>query len=786
MSDQSAAGGGSAKRDKFLFRLSLHFHYLIALPGSDLFIGFCAQFTELMLGFVGDTSRRERITKLHLFRVPENQTGLRVDGYGYPPEMYQYDCETKRWEEGMPKLNPEATIQFLDRTVVNGLPITVVPLPNLSDHFVLVTNKSLYFFKVTQTARSPYGELEMFHQIDASAIDAELFKSCSVSADGRQLVVHRTSGLTFYKLTASFGRIIFEGSDPVMRPKQSDYTVAASQGDERRVLMTPNGEVIFYHPETYYGKTRIELLPPGIDPAAAIVFIFEDLRIPVTTPFNGWILCQISPTKFGIVMRTRNSELMLLILDVGTHELKFGQLLDLWSTRNFMIQQICACSSNPMNFFVGGVAKKIEKSSEVLGNKYSSTPCLLKFSIDPASGSLFIIQENEPKFGPECNFITSTGGKTVANFSGDSIYSRSDTLFITEPPITSQQVHQTQPSILNGVPINSPPNSVFALLPDGTLVSSNPDNGLTLFGPNGKPVASTDKQAAHKLQITSIFPLEVGGKLYVLSYSHSDCSIKIWSIQKRGETVRLQIVATVSTAGIVQKKGVKFLALYGQTLLIVTNQNELLRFRIEITTGGIRAEILPIPGQVVQMESGQICQGIIAVSPTHALIHFVASGVRVRDCSIALVSFLGGADKVFKLIGTRKFKEDEPVIKPPAALTPNFAVSAVDPTTVCSTALEPGGASCSFTPKDFDKDKKVCDATILAIIPCEGGFICFTANGFLFQFVYDAQQNPVLKKRIAVLDCTLTPKCRLQVSGNTVMVCQPRDDGSFELRTFQF
>jgi hypothetical protein len=121
-------------------------------------------------------------------------------------------------------------------------------------------------------------------------------------------------------------------------------------------------------------------------------------------------------------------------------------------------------------------------------------------------------------------------------------------------------------------------------------------------------------------------------------------------------------------------------------------------------------------------------------------------------------------------------------------LTPNgFAVSAVVPTTVCSTAIAPdGGASCSFTPKYIDKDKKVCDATILAIIPCEGGFICITANGFLFQFVYDAQQKPIFKKRIAVLECALTPKCRLQVSGNTVMVCLPRDDGSFELRTFQF
>ena len=347
----SFAGGSasesSAERDNCLIRLSLHFHYLIALPGSDLFIGFCAQFTELILGFFGDTSRRERITKVHLVRVPKNQTGLRVDGYPY--EMCQYDCETERWEERKPKRNSETTIQFLDRTVVPGSPIMVVSLPSLSGHFVLVTNKSLYFFKVTQT-----GELEMFHQIDASAIDVKEFKSCSISADGHTLVVHHTSGLTFYKLTASFGRITFEGSDPVMCPKESDHPCGASQGDERRVLMALNGTVIFYHPETYYGQKRIEILPPGIDPAAAFVFIFDVLCIPSTTTIKGWILCQISPTKIGIVMRTRDSNLMLLILDVGTHELKFGQLLDLWSTRNFTGQQICACSSNPKNFFVGG------------------------------------------------------------------------------------------------------------------------------------------------------------------------------------------------------------------------------------------------------------------------------------------------------------------------------------------------------------------------------------------------------------------------------------------------
>jgi WD40 repeat protein len=340
------------------------------------------------------------------------------------------------------------------------------------------------------------------------------------------------------------------------------------------------------------------------------------------------------------------------------------------------------------------------------------------------------------------------------------------------PPPPSQ-------STLNGAPIKLQQGGVFAVLSDGAIVASNADKGLKLLGPDGKYVASTDTNDAHKTPITNLFFFEVGGNTFVVSFSHSDGSIKIWSIQKRKETVHIRIVATVSIEDIAPKKGVKFLALHEQTLLIVTNQQEFLRFHIEIT-GGIRAEIRPIPGPVVQIPSGQICQGIAAVSRTHALIYVAMSGV--RGCSLVLVSLEEGAAEMFKLIGTREAD------KSPAALTPNgFAVSAVVPTTVCSPAIAPdGGASCSFTPKDFDKDKKVCDATILAIIPCEGGFIYITANGFLFQFVYDAQQKPVFKKRIAVLECALTPKCRLQVSGNTAMVCQPRDDGSFELLSFQF
>lgn len=336
-------------------------------------------------------------------------------------------------------------------------------------------------------------------------------------------------------------------------------------------------------------------------------------------------------------------------------------------------------------------------------------------------------------------------------------------------------------STLNDAPIGLQSSGVFTVLPGCAIVASNAKNGLTLFGPDGKPVASTDSKDAHKLPITSVFSLEVGGNTFVVSFSSSDGSIKIWSIQKRGETVRLQIVATVSTADLVQKKGVKFIALYGQTLLIVTNQQEFLRFHVEIT-GGIRAEIRPIHGPVVQIQSGQICQGIAAINSTHALIHVATS--EVRGCSLVLVSFVEGAAEMFKPIGTREAG------KSPAVLTPNnFAVSAVVGTTVNSSALASGGASCSFNPMEMTINsagqKAATTATIMALASCEGGFIYLTEKGSLIRITY-SDDKPVVPKKIAVLKSSLTPKCRLQVSGNTVMVCQPRDDGSFELQRFQF
>jgi WD40 repeat protein len=336
-------------------------------------------------------------------------------------------------------------------------------------------------------------------------------------------------------------------------------------------------------------------------------------------------------------------------------------------------------------------------------------------------------------------------------------------------------------STLNAAPICLPLNCVFAVLSNGVIAASNSDKGLMLFGSGCKKVASTDPKDAHKGIITHVFSLEVGGNTYLMTFSSYDGSIKIWSIQNRKETVHIRIVATISTADLVLKEGVKFLAVDGQTLLIVTNQQKFLRFHVEIS--GIRAEIRLISGPVVQMDSSkQICQGIAAINSTHALIHVATSGV--PGCSLFLVSFAEGAAEIFKLIGKREAG------KSPAALTQNgYAVSAVGPTTVCSTALASGGVSFSFPAIEMKIDasgkKALATATILALAPCEGGFIYLTEKGSLFRITF-SDGNSVLPKKIAVLERALTPKCRLQVSGNTVMVCQPRDGGSFELRTFSF
>ena len=336
-------------------------------------------------------------------------------------------------------------------------------------------------------------------------------------------------------------------------------------------------------------------------------------------------------------------------------------------------------------------------------------------------------------------------------------------------------------STLNDAPIKLKPNCVFAVLSDGAILASNVEKGLKLLGPDGIFVDSTDTMDAHNSPITNLFLLEDDGNTYGLTFSSSDGSIKIWSIQMRGQPVNLRIIATGSTADLFPKKGVKFLALHGQTLLIVTNKEEFLRFHVKITDG-IKAQLCPIPGPVVQMESGKICQGIADFNSTHALIHVATSGV--RGSSLVLVSLEAGAAEMFKSFGTR------PEGKSSAVLTSNgFAVSAVDPTRVCFTALAPGGVSFSFNPKEMTLNsagqRAPTDAIILAIAPCEGGFIYLTQKGSLFRITYSDDKS-VVPRKITVLQCALTPKIRLQVSGNTVMVCQPRDDGSFELLTFQF
>jgi len=666
---------------------------------------------------------------------------------------------------------------------------------------VVVTSRSVIIFEFDESNMS----LKEICELKGSENDFQCICSAHMSRDGRTLMLW-----TFNQVRKHEQRYVSRWKDEVVQKGLKSHCI-------RFFAFSPTGSGYRFSPETTYAhpsmqsveddfytgpmpqtylsqdgsllfilfRTNILVFNLG---SHSLIHVFDMNTIPDVFQFDK--LERIKDLRSMTVVSNHTTQLLVLLSSTGLITiLQFNsdhpeQGLEFKSryespkmpSKSFEDSTHYNCittsSHGPMQFFVGG-------------SVYSGSNGFVRmYNIRPSAEIVFVSEE---KHKLPVSEINSKNGVTTALCKHDSNASASlysvahrgefepiqghlilDTR--SSPQLPSQSTH-------NGAPIGLPLGGVFAVLPGGAIVASNTDKGLTNFGPDGILVASTDSKDVHKSPITSVFSLEVSGTTFVVSFSHSNGSIKIWSIQKRGGTVHIRIVATVSIEDISPKKGVKFLALHGQTLLIVTNQQEFLRFHIELT-GGIRAEIRPIPGPVVQMESGQICQGIAAVSRTHALIHVATFGV--RGCSLVLVSFVEGAAEMFKPIGTREAG------KSPAALTLDFSVSAVVATTVCSTALAPDGASCSFTPKYIDKHKEVCDATILAIIPCEGGFIYITANGFLFQFVYDAQQKPIFKKRIAVLECALTPKCRLQVSGNTVMVCQPRDDGSFELLTFLF
>ena len=766
-SDAGGSGGrgsaGNGLNTVLLPVLCVWFHLLIKLPGTNWFIGFCGQ-------------RNNSITRLYLLWIEKTPSGdFCGDNLGDAGcEIEHVDPGTSCWGMGSRLTNqPEKGpgIHYHDRNFYQGLPIMVVPILSRMNHFVLLTDRNIYFFRI-----NPQNELEVIHTIEASSeAERRLYKSCAISANGQIMVVHHDSGFSVFRISMSFGQLEVSLLKNVglLQPSR-ECPFMSVLGDVNNVKITLSELIVWYEPQHLGNHCEASICVSLPTYESIHRFPLKEIKeIRSGHPTNFFELCQINPMKIGVIVGSVDF-VMLLILDLGRKvSLRFGAILDL----GFEIQQICPCSVNPTHFWVA--VQNIERSGKILlgYEECRLTPVLIEIAIQGDALAEIGKQSFKQCGVSDFSYLTSSGGSVIASFCGNDY--RAKMSFIGETTKVESSVPQSlSRSTINGSPIELHPSGVFfALLPDGTLVSSNPGNGLTLFGPNGKPVASTDKQAAHKLQITSVFPFEVVGKTFLLSYSHSDGSIKIWSIQKRGGTVHIRIVATISTADLVPKEGVKFLASYGEMLLIVTNKDKLLRFHVEITDG-IRAEIRPIPGPVVQIPSGQICQGIAAISPTHAIIH-VAATFGVCGFSLVLVSFAEGAAEMFKKLGTRESG------KPSAALTPNFAVSAVVPTTVCSTALEPGEASCSFTPKDF-KDGKLCDAIILAIIPCEGGFIFITANGFLFQFVYDAQQKPFYKNKIAVLECALTPKCRLQVSGNTVMVCQPRDDGSFELLTFPF
>ena len=762
----SAAGGDSpdsTPNTLFLPIFPFWFNLLINLPGTNWFIGFCGQ-------------RNDFITRLYLLWIEKTPSG---DFNGEQPdvgeEIYLVNPSTFQWGlsddlSKKPKKGPG--IHYHYRNFYQGLPIMVVPILSMMNHFILLTDRYIYFFRI-----NPQNKLDVIHTIEASSeAERRLYKSCAISANGQIMVVHHNSGFSVFSINMKFGQFQVDLMQYFDLPPQNRNVPGSPYlGDLHQVKMTGSGVAIWYESGCLENdlKKSINVLFPN-DPQIFRFFIemIPGLGFGHLTKF--FQICEITPTKIGMIVGGDDCfRLLILNLDLGNIRIGVGERI----VPGFTVQQICPCSVNSTHFFVAGQRKEVDEKCRLF-NQCKLTPMILEFEILEKA----LVKIGEHSFNErgvsECSYLTSSNGMVTASFRGEDYRARLSVIGETTKVESSVQPPPSQ-STLNGVPIGLTPSSVFALLQDMTIVSSNLQNGLTVFEPDCNPVVSTDKQDAHKSPITRIFPLEVDRKLYVLSFSSSDGSIKIWSIQKNsGETVHLRIFATVSTAELIPKKGVKFLALYGQTLLILTNQQEFLRFHVEIS--GIIAEIRPILGSVVQMGSGQICQKIVDFNPTHALINVVTYGV--CGCSLVLVSFSKDAAEMFKTLGTREAGKS-----PAALILTGFAVSAVVGTTVCSTALAAGGASFSFTPKDFDKSKKLCDATILAIVPCEDGcFICITANGFLIQFVYDAQQKPVFKKRIAVLDCALTPKCQLQVSGDTVMVCQPRDDGSIELQTFPF
>ena len=770
-SDGGSAGEGSAGEGSSGNGLntvlnsdySFRFHFLINIPGTNWFIGCCGQ-------------RNGFITRLYLLWIEKTTSGDfngKHSGSGY--EIYHVNPRTFRWESRCdwpkePKKEPG--IHYHDRNFYQEqLPIMVVPILSMMNHFILLTDRYIYFFRINQENR-----LEVIHTIEASEAEGRLYKSCAISANGQHMVIHHKCGFSIFRICMSLGQIEVSLLKNVglLQPSR-ELPFMSVIGDVNHVRMTHSGLIVWYEPIHFENRCEpsINVLLPN-DESIHRFPLSGIKEIRSGHPIKFFELCQINPMQIGVIVGSFDF-VMLLILDLGREvSLRFGAILNL----GFEIQQICPCSVNPTHIIVA-VQKKRLKERGICYNTFRLTPMLLEIAIH--DGALVKIGEQSFDKGGvfECSYLTSSGGHMIAFFHGED-YSAQVSAIGETRKVGSSVPQSLSRSTFNGAPIQlEPTSSVFALLPGGAIVASNAEKGLTLFGPDGKPIASTDSKDAHGSPIKSMFSLEVSGNTFVVSFS--DGIIKIWSMQKRGE-----IVATVSTADLVQKKGVKFLALDGQKLLIVTNQQEFLRFHVEITiTGGIRAEIRPIPGPVVQIPSRQIiCQGIADLNSTHALIHVV--NPEDRSCSLVLVSFVEG-DEVFKLIGTRESKEGKPATKPQAALTRNgFAVSAVDPDTICSTPLAPDRLFNSVTPKDL-KDGKLCNATILKIIFLgEDGFICITENGYLIRFVYDAQQKPIVKGMIVISTCALTPKCRIQVSGNTVMLCLPRDDGSFELRTFRF
>jgi hypothetical protein len=470
-----SARGGSADRDgdsgnglnTFLISAySFWFHLLINLPGTNWFIGFCGQ-------------RNDFITRLYLLWIQKTPSGD-FDGSqsGLGEETSDVDPHTSRWDfakKWPKKPKKEPGIHYHDRIFVRGLPINVVPILSMANHFVLLTDRYIYFVRINQENR-----LEVIHTIEASEAEGRLYKSCAISANGQNMVIHHKCGFSILGISMSLGQFEVSLLKNVELPQSSRALPFMSViGDVNQVEMSDSGVVVVYEASN---------LENGAEPAIKVILqtegstihrvpLKEIKEIPRGQPVKFLKLCQISPTQIGVILVSIDF-VLLLILDLRGEEvsLRFGANLNL----GFEIQRITPCSVNKTHLLVGGKISLKQKK------KCQSTPKLIEIAIKDGA----LVKNGDQSFYErdlsDVSHITSSGGIVVASFRSEDCMTRESVIGETRKVGSSVPPPPSQ-STINGAPIQLEPGSVSAVLSDGAIVASNAEKGLTLFGPDGKP-----------------------------------------------------------------------------------------------------------------------------------------------------------------------------------------------------------------------------------------------------------------------------------------------------------